>query len=124
MPLDTQDTQIARLADAGVQLTAEEQAKYLLCLDELPKGTVTIPKGYKRCTKCGAIKKIYLFNRNSQAKDNCTSQCKACQAANAHKSYAANKHKRNYRKYYAANKEKKQAQSRKYYAEHKDVLWS
>lgn len=117
-----QDVQIARLADAGVQMTADEQAKYLMCVDELPPTTEIIPKGYKRCTKCGAIKKIYLFNRNAQAKDNCTSQCKACQAANAHKSYAKNKHKRNYKKYYQENKEKKQAQSRQYYAQHKDEL--
>ena len=117
-----QDVQITRLADAGVQMTAAEQDKYLLCADELPKDTASIPKGYKRCTKCGAIKKIYLFNRNAQAKDNCTSQCKACQAANAHKSYAKNKHKRNYKKYYQENKEKKQEQSRQYYAQHKEEL--
>lgn len=117
-----QDIQITRLVDAGVQMTAAEQAEYLAAADELPKNTTTLPKGYKRCTKCGIAKKIYLFNRNAQAKDNCTSQCKACQAATAQKSYKKNKHKRNYRKYYQENKEKKQAQSRQYYATHKDTL--
>lgn len=118
----SQDIQISRLCDAGVQMSPSEQERYLQMEDELPKDAATLPAGYKRCTKCGAVKKIYLFNRNAQAKDNCTSQCKACQSANAHKSYAKNKHKRNYKKYYQANKEKKQAQSRQYYQEHKSEL--
>ena len=117
-----QDIQIVRMLDAGVQMTPAEQSKYLTLADELPKDTQTLPKGYKRCTKCGAVKKIYLFNRNSQAKDGCTSQCKTCQANNAHKSYAKNKHKRNYKKYYQEHKEQKQAQSRQYYQEHKEEL--
>lgn len=90
--------------------------------DELPKGTKNIPEGYKRCTKCGMVKKIDLFNRNSQSKDGLTTQCKECQKSNAHKSYAKNKHKRSYKKYYQEHKEDKQAQSRQYYQEHKEEM--
>lgn len=116
------EMQEERLTQAGIVLTPAELKLYLTRPDILPSSTTTIPKGYKRCTKCKNIKKIYLFNKNTQAKDGCTCQCKECQKSNAHKSYAANKHKRNYKKYYQEHKEAKQQQSREYYQEHKDDL--
>jgi hypothetical protein len=116
------DEQLQRAIDFGIKFTKEDQAKYLKMPDELPKGTSNAPTGYKCCTKCSTVKKIYLFNRNSQAKDGCTTQCKECQKKNAHKSYAKNKHKRNYKKYYQEHKESKQAQSRQYYQEHKEEM--
>lgn len=114
------DVQRERLDLAGIQMTAKELKDYLAMPDTLPVTPgVTIPKGYKRCSKCGVIAKLHLFNKNGQAKDNCTTQCKECQKQNAHKSYDNNRHKRNYKKYYQENKEAKQAQSRQYYITHK-----
>lgn len=110
-----------RLQAAGITLSESAAQHYINAPDVLTDTTV-IPAGYKRCTKCGKIKKLYLFNKNAQAKDNCTCQCKECQKNTAHKSYANNKHKRTYRKYYQEHKEAKQAQSRQYYQEHKDEL--
>lgn len=117
----TSDDQLERLKDANVILTDQEQAKYVKDKDVLEDVTVA-PKGYKRCTKCNLVKKLYLFNRNSQSKDNCTSQCKECQKKNAHKSYAKNKSKRDYKQYYQENKEAKQQQSRQYYLNHKEEM--
>jgi hypothetical protein len=122
MPESVSNEQLKRACDFGVKFSTAEQEKYLNMPDELPKGTSAVPTGYKRCTKCGSIKKIYLFNRNSQAKDGCTTQCKECQKNNAHKSYAKNRHKRNYKKYYQEHKDLKQAQSRQYYQEHKEEM--
>lgn len=114
--------QLLRVAEYGIKMTETDQTKYLQMDDVLPPKAGSIPCGYKRCTKCGVIKKIYLFNRNSQAKDGCTTQCKECQKNNAHKSYAKNKHKRNYKEYYQNNKAAKQAQSRQYYQDHKEEM--
>lgn len=116
------EAQLERLEDAKIPMSQKEITDYLKATDILPIDTTEIPKGYKKCTKCGSIMKLYLFNRNAQSKDNCTSHCKECQKKNAHKSYAKNKHKRNYKKYYQANKEAKQAQSRQYYQTHKEEL--
>jgi hypothetical protein len=116
------DEQLLRVAEYGIKMTDAEQMRYLQMDDTLSLSSGNIPNGYKRCTKCGGVKKIYLFNRNSQAKDGCTTQCKECQKNNAHKSYAKNKHKCNYKKYYQEHKEEKQAQSRQYYQEHKEDM--
>lgn len=114
------NVQSERLDLAGIQMTDKELQMYLAKPDTVPVTPgVAIPKGYKRCTKCGTISKLHLFNKNTQSKDGCTSQCKECQKQNAHKSYEANRHKRNYKKYYQENKEAKQAQSRQYYITHK-----
>jgi hypothetical protein len=122
MPELINNEQLNRAHDYGIKFSIVEQEKYLSMPNELLKGISNIPLGYKRCTKCGNIKKIYLFNRNSQAKDGCTTQCKECQKNNAHKSYAKNRHKRNYKKYYQEHKEVKQTQSRQYYQEHKEEM--
>lgn len=117
-----EDVQITRLSDSHIVMSAEEKQAYISMPDILNNPPDVLPKGYKRCTKCGVVKKIYLFNKNSQAKDNCTCQCKECQKGTARKSYSANKHKRTYKKYYQEHKEEKQEQSRKYYMEHKEAL--
>lgn len=116
------EIQIARLTDAHVVMSPEEKKAYLNMSDVLEKPPTVLPKGYKRCTKCKVVKKLYMFNKNSQAKDNCTCQCKECQKGTAKKSYTANKHKRTYKKYYQEHKEEKQARSRQYYQEHKEAL--
>lgn len=112
--------QLIRVLDSGIKMSVNEQTAYQKMPDILPSNTTEIPRGFKKCTKCGEIKKLYLFNRNSQSKDGCTTQCKECQKNNAHRSYAKNKHKRNYKKYYQDHKEAKQEQSRDYYQRHKD----
>lgn len=115
--------QLDRLVESNIKLTEAEEREYVNAPDimKLAKGA-TVPTGYKRCHKCDTVKKLYLFNRNAQSKDLCTAQCKDCQKANAQKSYAHNKHKRTYKKYYQEHKEAKQEQSRKYYLEHKDEM--
>ena len=113
--------QVERLALAGIQLSEEELSRYLTYPDEIQVET-TVPQGYKCCTKCRRVKKLYLFNRNSSAKDGHTTQCKECQKSNAKKSYSHTKHKKSYKKYYQEHKEQKQAQSRQYYQKHKEEL--
>lgn len=73
------EVQLERLEAASIKMSAPERETYLAQPDVLPASRTEIPKGYKRCTKCGTVKKIYMFNRNAEAKDGCTSQCKDCQ---------------------------------------------
>ena len=67
-----------RLISAGIRVTDQSLQRYMDAPDILGNSE-RIPVGYKRCTKCGEIKKILLFNKNGAAKDQCTSQCKECQ---------------------------------------------
>ena len=110
-----------RLDMAKIVFTPEQFKKYLVAPDVLEAAS-PIPVGYKYCTKCHKCKKITMFNKNSNAKDGCTSRCKDCQKENAHKNYKKNAPKRSWRKYYEAHKEEKRAQSRQYYQEHKAEL--
>lgn len=109
-----------RLDLAHLTMSSDEFEQYYAMPEEMEGAEV--PKGYKKCNKCDKIKKLPLFNKNSSAKDGCTSQCKDCQKQNAHKSYAKNKHKKTYKSYYQKHKEAKREQSRKYYQEHKEEL--
>lgn len=112
-----------RILAAGVVMSAKEMQDYFNAPDDLgTSAEATIPAGYKRCGKCGHIKKFYLFNRNSAAKNKCTGNCKDCQREASHKSYAKYKGTRDYKAYYKKNKEKKQAHSRAYYEAHKDEI--
>ena len=58
-----------------------------------------VPEGMKRCTKCGEIKPVSEFYRNSRAKDGMQFFCKACR-----------------HKYYVENRGKAIEYSRKYHA--------
>lgn len=112
-----------RVLEAGIVLSEEELDKYVLSPDVIELNSDSdVPVGYKRCGRCGKIKKFYLFNRNSAAKNKCTGNCKECQKAAANKSYEKNKGRRDYKAYYRKNKEMKQAHGRKYYEEHKDEI--
>jgi hypothetical protein len=125
---DLLELQRLRLQEAGIFMPQEELAQYFSAPDELPepkaaKGAAPeVPLGYKRCGRCHKIKKLYLFNRNSNSKTNCTGNCKECQKVAAQISYDKNKGKRNYKEYYAEHKESKQEQSRQYYQKHKDEI--
>lgn len=114
-----------RLELAGIQMDSKELGKYIAEPDVMDWDTnpgTEAPRGYKRCGGCGAIKKLYMFNKNSGTKDGCTGTCKECQKKSARKSYQKTKKKRNYKKYYEENKEAKIAASKKYYAENKERL--
>ena len=119
------EQQIVRLKEANILMIGEEIESYIGMPDLLDEETVstdTIPDGYKRCGKCKKIKKLYLFNRNSSSRLNCTGNCKDCQKKSAQKSYDKNKGNRDYKKYYAENRELKRKHNREYYARHKDEI--
>ena len=118
-----QSVQIKRVLEAGLVMSESELEAYTNAPDVLHlSDTDPVPGGYKRCGRCKEIKKFYLFNRNSAAKNKCTGNCKECQKAAANASYAKNKGKRDYKAYYRANKEKKRAHARAYYEAHKEEL--
>lgn len=112
-----------RLLEAGIVMSQAELEAYLNAPDDLGiNSAMNVPVGYKRCGGCGHIKKFYLFNRNSAAKNKCTGNCKECQKAASKKSYDKSKGTRDYKAYYRKHKEMKQAHSRAYYEAHKDEL--
>ena len=118
-----QEEQIKRLEEARVYLSNDEIEAYLKKPDSLDLKTGDlIPPGYKRCGHCGIYKKLYMFNRNKAASNNCTGNCKQCQKETSKKSYDKNKGTRDYKAYYRKNKERKQAHSRAYYESHKEEL--
>lgn len=116
------DIQLIRLDEAGIVLTPAGEVSYLKAPDTLEAASTKIPVGYKTCGKCKEPKKLYLFNRNKDSKLNVTGNCKDCQKNTAKASYGRNKHKRDYKKYYEANREAKREQGRKYYAENKEAV--
>lgn len=123
MPIEDVNAQTDRLISGGVVFSKIELKGYLEKAEVLAvAANEEVPQGYKRCGNCKEVKKFYLFNRNSSAKNDCTGNCKECQRKAAQKSYASNKHKRNYKKYYEENKEKKIAHNKKYYESHKEEL--
>ena len=115
---------IERLRLGGFSLKKTEERAYLKKEDDLgPFITgMIMPDGYKKCGGCQHVMKFYLFNKNSASKTNTTGNCKACQKVSAAKSYEKTKSRRDYKKYYDANKERKQEHSRKYYQTHKEEL--
>lgn len=114
---------LERVEDAGIKLTDADAERYCNAPDDLgPSENHVAPQGYKRCGRCGHILKLYRFNRNKDSKSNTTGNCKECQKQASKNSYATTKKKRDYKKYYQENKERKQAHSRKYYEENKDTL--
>lgn len=118
------DIIMERVESANITMTPEQEEEYLAMADDLgevAKGA-EVPPGYKRCGRCGHVKKFYLFNKNSGSKTNTSGSCKECQKANAKKSYQKTKQRRNYREYYQKNKEIKQAHARKYYEENKERI--
>jgi len=120
----TDEVIIERVRLAGISWRKVEENAYLAKPDNLGvfvEGMV-IPDGYKKCGKCQHVMKFFLFNKNSGSKTCTTGNCKACQKAAAAKSYTKTKSKRNYKKYYAENRERKQAHSKKYYDTHKEKL--
>jgi len=118
------DVIFERVTLAGITMTEEERHRYDCSPDNIGPFTenVVIPYGFKKCGKCQDVMKFFLFNRNSGSKTNTTGNCKACQKISASKSYTKTKSRRNYKKYYAENKERKQAHSKKYYDTHKATL--
>ncbi|MEG1636106.1 MAG: HNH endonuclease signature motif containing protein [Cellulosilyticaceae bacterium] len=118
------EIQIERVVSAGISMSAKQQRDYIAAPDDLGefKAGMLIPDGYKKCGRCQHVLKFYLFNKNSGSKTNTTGNCKVCQKESASKSYGKTKQKRNYRKYYAENKEMKQEQARKYYADNKESI--
>jgi hypothetical protein len=122
---ELQELQIMRLQEGGVNLEEDELDAYLEAPDVIENptaGSTDIPAGYKRCGKCKRIKKFYLFNRNKSARNNCTGNCKECQIVTAQKSYDKNKDKRDYKKYYAENREMKREHGRNYYQRNKEKI--
>lgn len=116
--------QLARVALASLVMSDSQLSNYLQSADDLgevEKGSEVLA-GYKRCGRCGHAKKFYLFNKNNGNKTNTTGNCKDCQRGTAAQSYSKTKSKRNYKAYYRANKELKQAHARKYYLENKDTI--
>jgi hypothetical protein len=116
--------QLDRLALANIIMTEEQITAYLRGDSDRGQGDkgAEVPPGYKRCGKCAHVKKFYLFNKNTASKTNTSGSCKECQKGNAAKSYNKTKSKRNYKAYYQANKEAKQAQARRYYEANKETL--
>lgn len=109
-----------KLDNADIILTEQEFQHLCDAPDILPAGE--IPVGYKKCNKCGTIKKISLFNKNSAAKDGLTVQCKECQKATAKKSYGNHRHEKKYKQYYQQHKDERRAKSREYYQQNKEHL--
>lgn len=122
--VSTELEQISRVVDAGIEVTPEFKKEYLASEDD--KGLYVpgceIPAGYKKCGRCSHVLKFYKFNRNKGAKTNTTGNCKECQKESARLSYKKTKKKRNYKKYYAENKEVKQEAARRYYAKNKEAM--
>lgn len=122
--ISPEEKQRLRLDEAHMKYTEEQFAEYLakpdVILTAQPKTYICNIPGYKRCGKCGDVKKFYLFNRNKAAKDGCTGTCAICQRQAASKSYKKTKQKRNYAEYYRKNAEAKKAAAKKYYQENKD----
>lgn len=118
------EEQKARLILASINMDLDSLREYWDAADDLGERASgeAVPVGYKRCGGCGHVKKLYLFNKNSASKTCTTGTCKECQRKAAAKSYAKTKKKRNYKKYYQANKEAKQERARKYYAENKEII--
>ncbi len=119
------EIQKQRLLNAGVNLPTKQMEEYLSKPDTLGITDMKleeIPIGYKRCGGCKEVKKYYMFNVSNSAKNKCTGNCKACQKKSAAASYERNKAKRDYKKYYAENKERKQEHSRAYYAKNKEEI--
>jgi hypothetical protein len=120
---NSQEQQIIRLSEGGVQLQQDELDAYIDAPDALDEDAFSndaIPLGYKRCGGCKQIKKFYLFNRNRGSRNNCSGNCKECQNTTAQKSYAKNKDKRDYKKYYEENKEMKREHGRQYYQRNRE----
>lgn len=120
--MDT-ELQQQRLESAGIFLSSEELKAYFAHPDtlELKEGD-SVPVGYKRCGHCGLYKKLYMFNQNSSSKINCTGNCKECQKKSSHKAYQKAKPKKNWKKYYAENRERKLELGRQYYQENKEQI--
>jgi hypothetical protein len=122
--IDLTQEKLSRLTLAGIEMTPEQITEYLNLDDDLGvyvEGS-EIPQGYKKCGGCHHVMKFYMFNKNSSSKTNTTGNCKECQKRSASKSYAKTKKKRNYKKYYEANKEMKQEQARRYYQANKEEI--
>jgi hypothetical protein len=119
------EQQVLRLQEAKISMPDDELEMYIeapdILSEELVKADI-IPTGYKRCGRCKQVKKLYLFNRNASSRINCTGNCKSCQSATAQDSYDKNKGNRDYKKYYAENRDKKRKHNREYYARHKEEL--
>lgn len=122
---NTHELQKERVEIAGITFTAKEMSAYLAAEDVIVlEADEAVPAGYKRCGGCKEVKKLYLFNKSNSTKNKCTGNCKACQKISAAASYARTKSKRNYKKYYQENKERKQEHSRKYYQNNKEAILS
>lgn len=112
-----------KLAEIYEQFSGEDLKKYIKRNDVLNlKEGQSVPKGYKKCNKCGRVLKLYLFNKNSSGKLYCTGHCKECQRNTAKKSYKKTKAKRNYKKYYEEHKDEKRERARQYYEENKEDI--
>lgn len=81
-----------------------------------------VPKGYKRCSKCGFVKVLELFNKDSRTKDSRTYQCKECQKVRAKSSYKKTKTKAVRQARYQENKKENRERARAYYHENKEVI--
>ena len=122
--IDLEQVQEGRLKLAGVELSPQGIQEYLKkpdSLGEFQEG-MDVPDGYKRCGRCKYILKFHLFNVNNSSKNKCTGNCKACQKSTAAASYERTKGKRDYKAYYADNKERKQAHGRAYYDKNKELI--
>lgn len=120
--IDIYSAQKERLHMAGLAWDDSTLKKYFDSPDVKKKGAEEVPAGYKKCGKCGLIKKFYLFNRNKGAKNGCSGNCKECQKASAKASYKKTKDKVKRKEYYEAHKDERREQSRQYYQENKEML--
>lgn len=81
----------------------------------------------KTCSKCGEIKPVTEYFKDSSKRDGICSSCKACHKKSLNKEaaavwYAANRDKRkaDYAAWYSKNVEKRRAYGRDYYAANKE----
>jgi len=113
-----------RLKIASIIMNKKEFDDYVALPDDLGPVAkdVTLPVGYKRCGHCGKALKFFLFNKNNSTKNKCTGSCKECQRISAKKSYEKTKKKRNYKDYYAKNKDIKREAGKRYYQSNKDAV--
>lgn len=123
MDAQVKEQQLIRLKEASITFSTAKAEAYINAPDEIiVADNEDIPEGYKRCGRCRKVMKLYLFNRNKQSKSNCSGNCKHCQKQAASKSYDKNKGSRDYKAYYAKNKEAKKAQGQKYYQNNKATI--
>jgi hypothetical protein len=84
----------------------------------------SIPDGYKRCTKCGAVKPRAEFSRDKQKRDGLCSSCKVCCSEQHHRYYEVNAEKVRERQHlsYREHADERRAYVRRWQKENQDRI--